>query len=145
VRRTDGEKNTPKASPLPPLAMAILAKLDRSSTRVWSLSVHHSKYKAQLDAACSLEHWTLHDLRRTCRTILTDLGVRYDVGEQVLGHAVGSAVSRIYDKANKRKANPEEERKGVTERIGEALQLLADHISKLTSTPSNVVSLKTAA
>jgi integrase len=130
VRRSPGEKHTPKALPLPPLALAILEKQDRRSARVWSLSVHHSKYKAALDAACALdEPWRVHDLRRTCRTVLANLGVPYDIGEAVLGHAVGSAVSRIYNRGD------------MTPHIGAALQQVADHISKLTSPPANVVPL----
>jgi integrase len=36
-----------------------------------------------------LPHWTLHDLRRTARTLMERAGVRPDVGERVLGHAIG--------------------------------------------------------
>ena len=41
-----------------------------------------------------------HDLRRTGRTLLTSerLGVSYETAERVIGHLVGSAVSRVYDR-----------------------------------------------
>jgi len=41
-----------------------------------------------------------HDLRRTGRTFLTSerLGVSYETAERVIGHLVGSAVSRVYDR-----------------------------------------------
>ena len=39
-----------------------------------------------------------HDLRRTARTMLGPLGVPHEVAERLLGHAVGSAVSRVYDR-----------------------------------------------
>lgn len=39
-----------------------------------------------------------HDLRRTARTLLASVGVRHEVAERLLGHAVGSAVSRVYDR-----------------------------------------------
>jgi integrase len=35
-----------------------------------------------------LPRWTLHDLRRTARTLMERAGVRPDVGERVLGHAI---------------------------------------------------------
>jgi integrase len=40
--------------------------------------------------------FTLHDLRRTCRTGLARLGVRPDIAERVLNHAVGG-VAGVYD------------------------------------------------
>ncbi|MBT4641759.1 MAG: tyrosine-type recombinase/integrase [Deltaproteobacteria bacterium] len=43
-----------------------------------------------------LEPFTAHDLRRTCSTWLYELGVRPDVAERVLGHAV-KGVSRHYN------------------------------------------------
>jgi integrase len=41
-----------------------------------------------------------HDLRRTGRTLLTSekVGVSYETAERVIGHLVGSAVSRVYDR-----------------------------------------------
>ena len=35
-----------------------------------------------------LPRWTLHDLRRTARTLMERAGVRPDIGERVLGHAI---------------------------------------------------------
>jgi integrase len=43
-----------------------------------------------------VEPFTLHDLRRTCRTGLARLGVRPDIAERVLNHAVGG-VAGVYD------------------------------------------------
>ena len=41
-----------------------------------------------------------HDLRGTGRAFLTSerLGVSYETAERVIGHLVGSAVSRVYDR-----------------------------------------------
>jgi integrase len=36
-----------------------------------------------------LPHWTLHDLRRTARSLMARAGVRDDHAEKVLGHALG--------------------------------------------------------
>jgi integrase len=43
-----------------------------------------------------VEPFTLHDLRRTCRTGLARLGVRPDIAERVLNHTVGG-VTGVYD------------------------------------------------
>jgi integrase len=43
-----------------------------------------------------LRPWRNHDIRRTCRTTLSRLGVNYDVAEAVLAHALGG-VGGIYD------------------------------------------------
>lgn len=43
-----------------------------------------------------MEHFTLHDLRRTGRTILPSLGVSGDVAERCLNHAL-EGVRRVYD------------------------------------------------
>jgi integrase len=45
-----------------------------------------------------LPRWTLHDCRRTARSLLSRCGVRPDIAERVLGHAVGSNVEQIYDR-----------------------------------------------
>jgi len=49
-----------------------------------------SKRKAQLDAKLprGMPHWTIHDLRRTARTLLARAGVRSEVAEHLLGHAI---------------------------------------------------------
>jgi integrase len=43
------------------------------------------------------ERWTLHDLRRTARSLLARAGIVPHVAERVLGHAVGG-VAGIYDR-----------------------------------------------
>ncbi len=53
--------------------------------------------------ALGIEGLTMHDLRRTGRTAITDperLGFPPHVGEAVLSHAVGNALTRTYDKNN---------------------------------------------
>ena len=48
----------------------------------------YSKAKAQLDAKAPLPEWRLHDLRRTARSLMSRAGVRPDIAERVLGHAI---------------------------------------------------------
>lgn len=46
-----------------------------------------------------LEHFTPHDLRRTCRTGLAALGIDYVTAERVLNHTLpGSAVHAVYNR-----------------------------------------------
>lgn len=41
--------------------------------------------------------WTLHDLRRTARSLMSRAGVPSEHAERCLGHAVGSAIAAVYD------------------------------------------------
>ncbi len=41
--------------------------------------------------------WSMHDLRRTCRTGLSRLGVPADIAERTLGHVI-PGVRRVYDR-----------------------------------------------
>ena len=45
-----------------------------------------------------LGDFTVHDIRRTVRTGLSDCGVGRDIAERVIGHVVGSRVERTYDR-----------------------------------------------
>lgn len=47
-----------------------------------------------------VEHWTLHDLRRTCATGLQKLGVRLEVNEAIMNHISGtrSGIAGIYQR-----------------------------------------------
>ena len=42
-------------------------------------------------------NWTLHDLRRTAKTLMVRAGVRPDISERVLGHVIGG-VEGTYDR-----------------------------------------------
>jgi integrase len=57
--------------------------------------------KAQLDKACGVEGWRLHDLRRTCATGMAELGVQPHIVEAVLNHVSGAkaGIAGIYNKA----------------------------------------------
>lgn len=44
-----------------------------------------------------LPNWTLHDLRRTSRSLMARAGVRPEVGERVMGHAI-QGVEGVYDR-----------------------------------------------
>jgi integrase len=60
------------------------------------------KSKWQLDGVLKLDHWTLHDLRRTFATNLAQLGVAPHVIERILNHVTGtlSPIALVYNRAN---------------------------------------------
>jgi integrase len=91
-----------------------------------------SEWKAQLDAKlpAHLAHWTIHDLRRTARSLLSRAGVRPDISERVMGHAI-PGVEGVYDR----------HRYDVEK--AHALQALADLIDRILNPPAaNVVPLR---
>jgi integrase len=57
----------------------------------------YSKSKAAFDAKAPLPQWQLHDLRRTARSLMSRAGVRPDIAERVLGHAI-KGVEATYDR-----------------------------------------------
>jgi integrase len=61
-----------------------------------------SQHKAELDAELkkmlpNMQPWTIHDLRRTARSLMSRAGVRPDIAERVLGHAI-AGVEGVYDR-----------------------------------------------
>ena len=53
--------------------------------------------KGRLSSATGVRNWTLHDLRRTARSLLSRAGVASDHAERCLGHVIGG-VRGIYDR-----------------------------------------------
>jgi integrase len=89
-----------------------------------------SKAKADLDTKLSdLPDWTLHDLRRTARSLMSRAGVPSDHAERVLGHAI-AGVEGVYD------------RHRYFDEKAEALNRLAHEVENIISPPpANVVAL----
>jgi integrase len=60
-----------------------------------------SRSKRDLDTACGVGNWTLHDLRRTAATRMADLGVLPHVVEAILNHVSGhkGGVAGIYNRS----------------------------------------------
>lgn len=52
---------------------------------------------ARLKTASATNGWRVHDLRRSCRTLLSRAGISADVAERCLGHVIGG-VRGVYDK-----------------------------------------------
>jgi integrase len=77
-----------------------------------------------------LPNWTLHDLRRTAKTLMVRAGVRPDISERVLGHVI-TGVEGTYD----RHSYEEEKR--------EALEQLAGTIGRILNPPSaNIITMQ---
>jgi len=56
-----------------------------------------SNSKAAFDEASGTKGWTLHDLRRTARSLMSRAGVPSDHAERCLGHVIGG-VRGVYDR-----------------------------------------------
>ena len=118
IPREKVKKDRPHSVPLSPTANAILAELNQrprfaadgfvfSTTGGASASSNFCKVKAELDRFSGVTGWTIHDIRRTVRSKLAELGVPREVARKVLNHEDGK-VDRIYNRheylAEKREA-----------------------------------------
>jgi integrase len=56
-----------------------------------------SNRKADFDRRCGVKDWTLHDLRRTARSLMSRAKVAPYIAEKCLGHVAG-AIERTYDR-----------------------------------------------
>ncbi len=54
-------------------------------------------WRALHDLGHGLESFTIHDLRRTARSLMSDLGIAFDVAEKILGHKLPGTAA-IYDR-----------------------------------------------
>jgi integrase len=149
------EKGNAGALRLPPVALDIIAaqdevvgnpylfpgnerkrqhpKSDRSKPphfNAWS------KSKPKFDKAlpADMPRWTIHDLRRTARSLMSRAGVSSEHAERVLGHVIGG-VEGVYDRHSY-----------MDEKAG-ALEKLAQLIDRIINPPdeTNVVSFPSGA
>jgi integrase len=140
--------------PLSAAAQAVLASLPKIGTGGWVFTLGGrtrigslGKEKAKLDARMSAElrktavergedvgkvtlpRWTVHDLRRTGRSLMSRAGVPVDHAERCLGHVIGG-IRGIYD----RHAFSQEKRA--------AFEALAAQIERILSPADNIVQLR---
>jgi integrase len=88
-----------------------------------------SKFKRKFDKTCGVSDWTLHDLRRTARSLMSRAGVNSDHAERCLGHKIGG-VRETYDR-----------HKFYAEKKV-AFEMLAAQIERIVDPQPNVVSLR---
>jgi len=76
--------------PLSAPTQRILASLPRLANCefVFTAGFSLARAKAKFNAACGVADWTLHDLRRTARSLMSRAGVNPDHAERCLGHAL---------------------------------------------------------
>jgi integrase len=115
IPREKVKKDRPHAVPLSATAAATLATLPRwghgayvfTTTGGASASSNFAKTKRLLGEVSGVSDWRIHDIRRTVRSKLAELGVPRDVARKVLNHEDGK-VDRIYNRheylAEKREA-----------------------------------------
>lgn len=77
-----------------------------------------------------LEAFTVHDLRRTSRSLMADIGVPFDVAEKILGHKL-PGVAHVYDRGGSR-----EQQRAALEKIANLLVRLESEI-----TESNIIQI----
>lgn len=91
-----------------------------------------SHSKKAFDAKIGIRPWVLHDLRRTARSLMSRAGIRPDIAERVMGHAI-AGVEGVYDRHSYRNEK------------AHALKALASLIETIVNPPAdNVVSLVAA-
>jgi len=88
--------------PLSRTAREIIESLPKAGPFVFTTNgttpiSNFSQFKRRLDAASGTQGWTLHDLRRTARSLMSRAGVPTDHAERCLGHVIGG-VRGVYDR-----------------------------------------------
>ena len=89
-----------------------------------------SKCKERLDAAINadrkkpMEEWTIHDCRRTCATMMAEIGIQPHIVEAVLNHASGhkGGIAGVYNHAE----YEAEKREALTKWAKHVLKLAAE-------------------
>jgi integrase len=124
--------------PLSQAAQELLAKLPRIGKKGFVFTTGgtapiggFSKFKAKLDEAGGISDWTLHDLRRTARSLMSRAGIAVDYAERCLGHVIGG-VRGVYD------------RHEFYEEKKRAYEALAAQVERIVNPSHNVVQLRAA-
>lgn len=119
-----------------PLSQAAQAELPASAGDGFLFSANgrqavggHSRHKAAIDAASGVAGWTLHDLRRTARSLMSRAGVPSDHAERALGHVIGG-VRGVYD------------RHAYLDEKARAFEALAALVARIVDPTPNVVALR---
>jgi integrase len=86
-------KGTAGTLRLPKMALELIRKQPHLGTRVFNFG--ESTLDDTKNAISSA--WTIHDLRRTARSLMSRAGVQSEHAERVLGHVIGG-VEGIYDR-----------------------------------------------
>jgi integrase len=120
---------------LPPLALDIIRSVERHDGRDYVFGKWASgftwwaKQKKTLVGPLGLEHWTIHDLRRSAATHMAEIGIEPHVIEAVLNHVSGhkAGVAGIYNRAS------------YAKQIKQALAVWADHVESIVTASARKV------
>jgi integrase len=120
--------------PLSRAARAIVEAMPRESEFVFPNRdggplAEFSRRKAELDRLSGVVGWTIHDLRRTARSLMSRAGVSSDHAERCLGHVIGG-VRGVYDRYEFRREK------------AEAFEALAGLIDRILHPVDNVTALR---
>lgn len=123
------EKGTAGLLRLPPFALEIVHRQPRIAGNDRIFGRPHSRTLARLRVDAGVRGWTIHDLRRTARTLLSRARVPTEISELVLGHSV-KGIQQVYD------------RHEYFEEKAHALAALAQLVETILSPPAdNVVAI----
>jgi integrase len=119
--------------PLSKAAIALLAGQRRINEFVFTADGRgpiggFSKGKATFDKSCGVTGWTLHDLRRTARSLMSRAGVNSDIAERCLGHVI-PGVRGVYDRHQYR------------QEMAHAYEALAAQLDRILNPRPNVITL----
>jgi integrase len=134
--------NVEMVVPLSDAAQAVLFSAPKIGGNDWAFTIDgksriggFSRRKKALDARIraagvgKMPPWTLHDLRRTARSLMSRAGVPADHAERCLGHVIGG-VRGVYD------------RHEFSREKREAFEALAAQIARILNPTDNVVPLR---
>jgi len=122
------------ARPLSAVAQSLLAGLSKIGRHAFTYNgtkpfTDFTTQKTRLDAACGVKDWTLHDLRRTARSLLSRAGIAPDIAERCLGHVM-PGVRGTYD------------RHDYYDEKKRAFEALAAQIARIVDPQDNVVAMR---
>jgi integrase len=116
-KQTTNKAERPHNLALPPLALQLVGRGEASALAFAGVGGRlggYSKFKAALDKAAGVSGWRLHDLRRTAASRMQELGIRNEIIQAVLNHAV-PGVGGVYLRAELEKDKAEALRAWATE------------------------------
>src|SRR5262249_26414329 len=78
-------------------ALALIELQPRDGSRYVFRTSAAAKQKKRFDRQTGTSGWTLHDCRRTARSLMSRAGISSEHAERCLGHVIGG-VAGIYDR-----------------------------------------------
>jgi integrase len=105
IATEEREKGNAGALRLPEAALAIIKAQPKFSNNKYVFTAARgggplngfNKRKAAFDKACGVADWTLHDLRRVARSLMSRAGVPDEHAEHTLGHML-QGVKKVYNR-----------------------------------------------